>query len=75
MVENIDLRSHSQRQRHIKQALAEYEAVLRGQAMSPVDHLRLAKHFGKPQLHEAYPHVDGRPEITILENDRENPLK
>ena len=43
--------------------------------MSPSDHLRLAKYFGQPQLHEAYPHVDGHPEITILENDRENPSK
>ena len=78
MVENIDLSQPltAPTLRELKQALAEYEVLFfRNQEMSPSDHLRLAKHFGQPQLHEAYPHVDGHPEITILENDRENPSK
>ena len=78
MVENIDLSQPLRAPKliELRQALAEYEVLFfRNQVISPSDHLRLAKHFGQPQLHEAYPHVDGHPEITILENDRENPSK
>ncbi|MEK9891097.1 MAG: TauD/TfdA dioxygenase family protein [Pseudomonadales bacterium] len=60
----------------LKAALAEYQVLFfRNQSISPDDHLRLAELFGRPQLHEAYPHVAGHPELTILENDRENPSK
>ena len=60
MVENIELSQPltAPTVTALKQALAEYEVLFfRDQAMSPVDHLRLAKLFGQPQLHEAYPHV------------------
>lgn len=60
----------------LKQALLDHEVVFfRDQAMSPAAHASLADKFGKPQLHEAYPHVDGYPQITILENDKANPSK
>ena len=40
-----------------------------------MDHKRVASLFGDLQTHPAYPTVEGFPEITILENDKENPSK
>jgi|TARA_B110000438_G_scaffold145519_1_gene140085 taurine dioxygenase len=60
----------------IKQALLDYEVLFfRKQPLSPDNHLYFAKLFGDPQLHEAYPHVEDFPELTILENDEANPSK
>lgn len=60
----------------LNDALLQYEVLFfRDQPMSPVDHARLADRFGKAQLHEAYPHVEGYPQITILDNDEANPSK
>ncbi len=57
-------------------ALLEHEVLFfRDQAMEPQDHARLAALFGEPQCHEAYPHVAGYPQLTILENDKANPSK
>jgi len=56
--------------------LSENEVLfIRDQVASHADHKRLAKYFGNLQTHPAYPTVEGFPEITILENDRENPSK
>ena len=56
--------------------LSENEVVfIRDQNISHEDHKRLATYFGSLQTHPAYPTVEGFPEITILENDRENPSK
>ena len=49
--------------------------MTRNQKISHEDHKRLAKYFGHLQTHPAYPTVSGFPEITILQNDRENPSK
>lgn len=58
----------------LNNALMEYEVLFfRDQAMSPENHAKLASLFGPPQHHEAYPHIDGFPQITILENDEANP--
>ena len=58
------------------QVLSENEVVfIRDQDVSYEDHKRLASYFGSLQTHPAYPTIDGFPEITILENDRENLLK
>ena len=58
------------------QVLSENEVVfIRDQDVSYEDHKRLASYFGSLQTHPAYPTIDGFPEITILENDRENPSK
>ena len=58
------------------QVLSENEVVfIRDQDISYEDHKRLASYFGSVQTHPAYPTIDGFPEITILENDRENPSK
>lgn len=59
----------------VEAALLEYEVVFfRGQrGFSPANHAALAAHFGPPQTHPAYPSVEGFPQLTVLENDRENP--
>ncbi|MDH5737229.1 MAG: taurine dioxygenase [Gammaproteobacteria bacterium] len=61
---------------NLNAALLAHEVLFfRDQAMAPDDHARLADYFGPPQRHEAYPHVSGYPQITILENDQDNPSK
>lgn len=47
----------------------------RDQWIGPQDHLALARAFGEPVLHPAYPHVEGFPAITILESTPERPTK
>lgn len=60
----------------LKAALLEYEVLFfRDQPMLPEHHASFAAHFGPPQFHEAYDHVDGYPQITILENDEARPSK
>jgi len=60
----------------LNEALQKYEVLFfRDQAMSPAQHAALANLFGSPQLHQAYPHVEGYPQLTILENDEANPSK
>ena len=57
-------------------ALAENEVLFfRDQHINHMDHKRVASLFGDLQTHPAYPTVEGFPEITILENDKENPSK
>lgn len=60
----------------LKEGLQNYEVLFfREQPMQPEDHARLAEYFGPPQMHEAYDHVEGYPQITVLENDAERPSK
>ncbi len=60
----------------ISQALAENEVIFfRDQEISPQQHKDFALRFGQLQSHPVYPTVEGFPEITILENDEENPSK
>lgn len=60
----------------IAAALVEHQVLFfRDQDLSPEQHRRFAQRFGPLQIHGAYPHVDGVPELTILESDRENPSK
>ncbi len=60
----------------LREALLEYEVLFfRDQPLTPEAHARLADYFGPPQRHEAYDHVAGYPQITILENDAERPSK
>jgi taurine dioxygenase len=62
--------------REINEALLEYEVLFfRDQPMSPDHHANLASLFGAPQLHQAYPHIGGFPQLTILDNDEANPSK
>ncbi|MEM7284381.1 MAG: TauD/TfdA family dioxygenase [Pseudomonadota bacterium] len=61
---------------NLHQALLEYEVLFfRDQPMSPQSHAALADLFGRPQHHEAYDHVEGYPQLTILENDEARPSK
>lgn len=60
----------------LEAALLEFEVLFfRNQPMKAENHAALADHFGTPQLHEAYPHVAPYPQLTILENDADNPSK
>jgi taurine dioxygenase len=73
---DLDVELSEEIMQEIHQALLEYEVLFfRDQALHPEAHTRFASWFGPPQLHQAYPHVDGYPHITILENDRDNPSK
>jgi len=59
----------------IHEALLEHEVIFfREQSgLTPAAHKALANMFGPVQTHPAYPHVEGFPEITVLENDRDRP--
>ena len=60
----------------INETLAIHQVIFfRNQRLSSNDHRKLALKFGNLQTHPAYPTVENFPEITILENDRENPSK
>lgn len=60
----------------LRQALLDFEVLFfRDQPLAAEDHARLADYFGPPQKHEAYDHVPGYPQITILENDADRPSK
>ena len=60
----------------LNQALLEFEVLFfRDQPITPQQHAALADKFGQPQFHEAYDHVRGYPQLTVLENDRDNPSK
>ena len=60
----------------INEALAVHQVIFfRDQELTSTDHKRLALKFGNLQTHPAYPTVKHYPEITILENNRENPSK
>jgi taurine dioxygenase len=60
----------------LEKALLDYEVLFfREQPMSPQNHAELAERFGQPQFHEAYDHVAGYPQLTILENDEARPSK
>ena len=47
----------------------------REQHIGPEHHRALARRFGEPVPHPAYPHVEGFPEINILESTPEKPTK
>ena len=62
--------------RELNEALLQFEVLFfRDQPISPENHAALASLFGPAQFHEAYPHVDQYPQLTILENDEANPSK
>ncbi len=57
-------------------ALVKHQVIFfRDQDISPHAHRELARWFGDLQTHPAYPTVDGFPEVTILEYDREKRSK
>ena len=78
VVEGVDLTKgiDTETFEEINQALLKHEVLFfHNQPMKPEVHAQLANMFGEPQYHEAYPHVDGFSQITVLENDKDNPSK
>ncbi|NVB40504.1 taurine dioxygenase [Pseudenhygromyxa sp. WMMC2535] len=60
----------------LRAALLEHQVIFfRDQPLSPSDHAAFARSFGEPALHGAYTHVEGFPELTILEVTPESPPK
>ena len=59
----------------IYQDLMDYNVIFfREQNISPQNHVALANSFGEIEPpHPVYPHVEGFPEIVLLENDSNNP--
>ena len=62
-------------QKKIYDDLIQYKVLFfRNQNITPQLHIKFAKSFGSiEEPHPVYPHVDGFPEIVLLENDRDNP--
>jgi taurine dioxygenase len=57
-------------------ALLRYEVLFfRDQPITAQNHAAFAQLFGQQQLHEAYDHVDGFAQITVLDNDEARPSK
>ena len=62
-------------QNKIYDDLIQYKVLFfREQNITPQFHVEFAKSFGSiEEPHPVYPHVDGFPEIVLLENDKDNP--
>ncbi len=77
-ISNIDLTQKlSQKElASLEQALVHYQVLFfRDQNLSPENHRDIAAFFGEPHIHPAYNHVEGFPEICILESTPNNPTK
>jgi len=60
----------------LRAGLFEHQVLFfRDQAIEPAHHLALARRFGEPVAHPAYPTVEGYPVINILEVTAEAPPK
>ena len=58
----------------VKAALHEHLVLFfHDQEMSPEAHINFASRFGEMEIHEVFTPMDGHPEISILEHDRERP--
>ena len=68
-VSDVDLNavSRSEVYDEIRRALWENKVIFfRDQNLTPEAHLKLAQTFGDVELHEFFPHLEGRPEIQVL---------
>lgn len=62
--------------RELNEALLQYEVLFfHDQPLTPANHASFAALFGPAQIHQAYPHIEDYPQLTILKNDEENPSK
>lgn len=60
----------------IHQALLDHLVIFfRDQNIQPQHHVALAKRFGEPHTHPAYPNPDGFPEIVRLISSKDKPTK
>jgi taurine dioxygenase len=77
-VSGIDLRQPIDERmlESLEAGLQRYQVLFfRRQHIDPEHHRALARCFGEPVPHPAYPSVDGYPEINVLESTAENPTK
>lgn len=76
LIENVDVSRPAAPEvyEEIKQALWRHHVVFfRNQPLTPEAHLAMARAFGEPVGHEIFAHLDGYPEISLIENNREHP--
>lgn len=77
-VSGIDLREpiDGAARASLEAGLQRYQVLFfRDQQIGPEHHRALARCFGEPVPHPAYPTVDGYAEINVLESTAENPTK
>ncbi len=60
----------------VEQALVDHKVLFfREQHIEAADQRLFASMFGPLQCHPAFPHIEGLPEVTLLESDRGSPSK
>lgn len=77
-VTGIDLRAPltADIRAQLRAGLLQYQVLFfREQAIEPAHHLALARVFGEPSPHPAYPTVPGHPGVNILESTADKPTK
>ena len=61
--------------RTIHRALMNYKVLFfRDAAMTPAQHVAFGKLFGELTVHPFVPHLDDFPEVTVLDNHKDNPV-
>lgn len=61
--------------RTIHAALMQHKVLFfRDAAMTPEQHVAFGKLFGELTVHPFVPHLDGYPEVTVLDNHKDNPV-
>ena len=76
LVQGIDLTSAHDDEVYaeIRQALWDYQVLFfRDQPLTPESHYKLATGMGELETHEIFSHVEGYPELSVIENDKDRP--
>jgi taurine dioxygenase len=61
--------------RTIHRALIDYKVLFfRDAVMTPEAHVAFGKQFGKLTVHPFVPHLEDFPEVTVLDNHKDNPV-
>lgn len=61
--------------RTIHRALMDYKVLFfRDAKMTPEQHVAFGRHFGELTVHPFVPHLDHLPEVTVLDNHKDNPV-
>jgi taurine dioxygenase len=56
-------------------ALMQHKVLFfRDAVMTPEQHVAFGKHFGELTVHPFVPHLEGYPEVTVLDNHKDNPV-
>ena len=74
-VGGVDMRQAPGNQlfQELHDALIDHQVIFfRDQDITPAEHVAFAKHFGSLQVHPMVPHLEGHPEVLILESKEEN---